>query len=235
MIRALTVALVGLLPAGPAKNWLLRRLGWQVAPDARIGPCLFLRIRTVSIGAGAHVGPFNVVRDLDTFDVGAGAIIGQWNWISAAAPLVHSVGGPHVGRFMLGEHAGFTSRHYVDASGGVEIGAFAQMAGVRSTVITHGIDMVQSRQTVRGCSIGHHAVIGSNVKLVPGAHVPDESLVAMGSVVTPGLQEPSVLYRGVPATRAKDLPKGRFASRPRGPVDAPLPYDEVESPARSGP
>jgi hypothetical protein len=54
-------------------------------------------------------------------------------------------------------------------------------------------------------------------------------------VVIPGLSEPSGLYRGVPATRAKDLPSGRFATRARGPVELPLPYDAAKDlRARSG-
>jgi carbonic anhydrase/acetyltransferase-like protein (isoleucine patch superfamily) len=225
-MSTLGVLLVGLLPASSAKNWLLCRFGWRIGADASIGPGIYLRVRDVSIGAGAIVGTFNVLRDLASVEIGDGAIVGQWNWISAAAPLVHSVGGPYSGRFRLGRHAAVTSRHYLDASGGIQIGEFTTMAGVRSTILTHGIDMAESQQSIRGCSIGDRALVSSNVKLVPGAHVPDESLVAMGAVVLPGLEKTRALYRGVPATYSKDIPPGRYFTREQGPVDLPGPYQE---------
>ena len=131
-----------------------------------------------------------------------------------------------MGRFRLGRNSAVTSRHYMDASGGIRIGDFTTVAGVRSTVITHGIDLMGSQQSVSGCSIGDYALVGSNVKLVPGAHVPERSLVAMGSVVIPGLEAPAALYRGVPATRAKDLPPGRYITRESGPVDLPSPASD---------
>jgi carbonic anhydrase/acetyltransferase-like protein (isoleucine patch superfamily) len=222
--KHLLIAAIGLLPASSVKNALLRRLGWKLAKDAIIGPGIYLRIRVVSLGPGSSIGPFNVVRDLVEFTLEEGASIGQWNWFSAAAPLIHAVGGPRVGRFRLGRHASIASRHYLDASGGIDIGELGGMAGARSTVITHGVDMLESRQSVRGCTIGDRSIVGSNVKLVPGAHVPPRSVVAMGSVVTPGLTEPDSLYCGVPAKRAKDIPPGRFIARQSGPVELPLPY-----------
>lgn len=225
MKRHLLIAAIGLLPASRLKNFLLRRLGWKIASDAIIGPGVYLRIRVVSFGPGSSIGPFNVVRDLVEFTLEEGASIGQWNWFSAAAPLVHSVGGPQVGRFRLGRHASVASRHYLDASGGIDIGELSGMAGARSTVITHGVDMLESRQSVRGCTIGDRSIVGSNVKLVPGAYVPPRSVVAMGAVVTPGLGEPDSLYCGAPAKRAKEIPPGRFITRQRGPVDLPLPYE----------
>ncbi len=228
MTRVLLVVLVGVLPASPLKNALLRRLGWRVGADASIGPCLFVRIGSAEVGEGAAIGPFNVVRDLQSFELGDGAIMGQWNWLSAASPLVQGIGGSEVGAFRLGRHSAVTSRHYMDASGGIRIGEFTTVAGVRSTIITHGIDLQLSRQSVRGCSIGDYALVGSNVKLVPGAHVPDRSLVAMGSVVIPGLDATDSLYRGVPATPAAKRLVGKYFSRPRGPVD--LPTSDVQEP-----
>lgn len=225
-MSTLLVLLVGLLPASSMKNRLLRRLGWQIGADTSIGPGVYLRIREVSIGAGTVVGTFNVFRDLASVEIGDGAIIGQWNWVSAAAPLVHSVGGPYAGRFRLGRHSAVTSRHYLDASGGISIGEYTTMAGVRSTILTHGIDMAESQQSIRSCSIGDRALVSSNVKLVPGAHVPDESLVAMGAVVLPGLEKTRALYRGVPATYSKDIPPGKYFTREQGPVDLPGAYEE---------
>jgi acetyltransferase-like isoleucine patch superfamily enzyme len=206
--------LVGVLPASSVKNVLLRWLGWDVHKSARIGPSLILGVDRLVAGANSTVGPFNVLRDLTLVALGEHATLGQWNWISAAKPLVRDA---PTGQFLIGEHSALTSRHYVDCSGGVVIGAFSTVAGVRSTFITHGINWRSSRQTVRSISIGDHCLVSSNVNLTPGVKLPSNSVVGMGATLSGG-GEPGQLWVQDRARFVKPV-AGAYFTRSIGFVD----------------
>jgi carbonic anhydrase/acetyltransferase-like protein (isoleucine patch superfamily) len=213
--------LAALLPNSDFKHACLRRLGWQIAPSAWVGPCLVVRVDQVVLGERSRIGPLNVLRDLRRIEFGEGARLGRWNWVSAARGL-------RVGRseleatFTLHRESCVTSRHYVDASGGVVVGELATVAGARSTILTHGIDLAVNEQSTAPIHIGRYSLVSGNTKLVPGARVPDYSLVGMGSVVTTNLDEPYWLYTGVPARKKKPLdPESAYFHRSRGPVPPP--------------
>jgi carbonic anhydrase/acetyltransferase-like protein (isoleucine patch superfamily) len=175
-------------------------------------------LASAKLGHGSHIGAFNVVRDLREFVLDEGAAIGQWNWITASRDLASSLDAP--ASFMMGRQSALTSRHYVDASGGVKVGPFATVAGVRSTFITHGINVTESRQVVNGVEVGEFSMVGSNAKLTPGCCVPAYSLIGMGSVVVRGLSERYSLYAGAPARLVRAIPpESPYFSRDRGPVD----------------
>jgi acetyltransferase-like isoleucine patch superfamily enzyme len=215
-LKSLFSILVGLLPSGRGKNFVLRALGHHVASSASIGPILLVGSH-LTAEPGSRIGPFNVVRSV-RLDVGAAAEIGQWNWISAAPFLVAESDSPYAGTVRLGAHSSLTSRHYLDASGGIAVGAFATVAGVRTTFMTHGIDVADNVLDTEPIIVGDYAMVGGNTKLVMGARVPDRSIVAMGSVVTRGLQQPGALYAGAPALFKKEVPGGEYAARKVGAV-----------------
>ncbi|TFB96813.1 hypothetical protein E3O42_16885 [Cryobacterium adonitolivorans] len=217
-MKQLMSAVVGILPSARGKNFLLNRLGHTIAKSASIGPILLLGRTALVVGDGARIGPFNVFRHVSRAEVGDMAEIGQFNWISAAPFLVEESVSPIAGQFILGAHASFTSRHYVDASGGVLIGEYATVAGVRSAFMTHGIDVEDNVLDSFPITIGKYAMVGGGCNLVMGATVPDYSLVAMGSVVIKGLKEPHTLYAGAPAKLKKALPAGAYAKRMTGAV-----------------
>lgn len=215
-LRTIATMVVALLPASTAKNWLLRMCGHAVASNATVGPGLWVRVGAARLGSDARIGPFNVFRDVTTLELGAGSVIGQWNWVSAALPLTRS-GAP--GTFAMGDEAALTSRHYVDATGGVSIGHHTTVAGVRSTFLTHGIDWKQSQQRVAPIVIGPYCLVGSNVNLVPGARIAGGSVVGMGSTVGPTLEvEPGLILAPRAATVKAPL-TGKYFSRTRGYVD----------------
>jgi acetyltransferase-like isoleucine patch superfamily enzyme len=212
----------GLLPASRPKNVLLSAIGHDVDASASIAPILLLPGARIEVGAGARIGPFNAFRAVRVH-VGAAAEVGQLNWVSAAPFLVEESTSASAGELHLGDHASLTSRHYIDASGGVSIGAYTTVAGVRSTFMTHGIDVTDGLLDTAPIVIGDRAMVGSNCHLVYGAVVPARSVVAMGSVVIPGLLEEDTLYAGTPARGKKRVSGtyfrrsiGKVAVRPRG-------------------
>lgn len=189
-MKKLLVLLAGALPHSQLKVRFLGLLGWQIGRDARVGPGLYLNLANVSLGAHSRIGPFNVIRDLSELRLGDYAVLGQWNWVSAATPLVRD---PTQGQLRVGDHSAVTSRHYLDCSGSIDIGAFSTVAGVRSTFITHGINWSASEQRVRPIKIGSYCLISSNCCFTPGSEVPDATVIGMGATVgydptpTPGL------------------------------------------------
>jgi acetyltransferase-like isoleucine patch superfamily enzyme len=215
-LRAAALMITALFP-WPVRCTLLNVLfGWQVDRSARIGWSLFVGVRRVRLGPRARIGHFTVFRDLNHLELGADSHIGQWNWITAARELLATPGGDEAGVLMIGEHSAVTSRHYLDCTGGVTVGAFSTVAGVRSTIFTHQIDISQSRQVWRPVRIGRYCYIGSDVRITPGSSVPDRCVIGMGSVVTGVLEEPGMFYGGVPARPIKELGKAAYFSRKKG-------------------
>jgi UDP-3-O-[3-hydroxymyristoyl] glucosamine N-acyltransferase len=211
--KRLLVAAVGLWPASSFKNWALGTLGYTVARSARIGPCLILGVNSIILKKNASIGPFNVFRDLESVHMDEFAVIGQWNWVSAAAPLVAAGGS---GSLSLGQHSALTSRHYVDASGGISIGSFSTVAGVRSTFITHGIDWKTSEQTTRGIEIGEYCLVSSNTSIAPGTRLADRCVTGMGATLAGELTESESLYVAPRAGMVKTQLSGEYFRRSEG-------------------
>lgn len=216
-LKAMTLV-AGLLPSGKFKNGIFRRLGHDVHPDADIGPCLLLGVETLRMRRQSRIGTLTAIRGMVTVDLGASARIGQLNWISSA-PDLRLV--PSSGTLVVGEHSAITNRHYIDCSGGVRIGSHTTVAGVRSTLITHGIDWRISEQSVAAINIGSYCIVSSNVNLTPGTTVPDRSVVGMGVTIDKNLGAESGLILADRGALVKRDLRGAYFSRNIGVVDPP--------------
>jgi UDP-3-O-[3-hydroxymyristoyl] glucosamine N-acyltransferase len=192
--------------------------GWQVDRSARIGLSLFVGVRRVRLGPRARIGHFTVFRDLNYLELGTDSTIGQWNWITAARELLAASGGDGAGALVIGPHSAITSRHYLDCTGGVRVGAFTTIAGVRSTILTHQVDVYESRQVRLPVRIGEYCFVGSDVRIAAGSAIANGCAIAMGSVVAGALEEPGTLYGGVPARPIKELGEAAYLGRRTGRV-----------------
>ncbi len=106
---------------------------------------------------------------------------------------------------ILGRSAGITSRHYIDCNGGVYIGDFSTIAGIRTQVLTHTIDIYENRQTVKPVKVGKYCFVGTGSILLPGSLLPDYSVLGAGSVLTRKNSESGCVYAGAPAKIVKRL------------------------------
>lgn len=210
------VAVIGLLPASKIKNTLLRTLGWTIGPNASVGPGLYLNLDNVQLGRNSRIGPFNVIRDLSQLAIGEHAKVSQWNWISASR-AIRNAGGP--GSMSLGSHSSVTSRHYIDCSGGVEVGRYTTIAGMRSTLITHGIAWTDSMQTFDSITVDDYCLISSNVSITPGSRLGERVIVGMGSTVAGELPGPG-LYVQPRASLIKSDLSGAYFERSVGAIAA---------------
>lgn len=211
-MRSLLLAVTGLLPACGLKNTVLRLLGWRIGRGVSIGPCLIAGVDAAEIGDNAKIGPFNVFRNLVRLEVGDGALMGQWNWITGAR-IILDAGAPGV--FHLGRETAFTSRHYVDCTGGLYLGAFSSIGGERSTFISHSADWSTAEQTWRPIRIGEYCLLSSNVQVTPGTVVGDRIIVGMGATLSGRMEEPG-LYLQPRATLVKRDLEGQYFSRDSG-------------------
>lgn len=207
MRRALQL-LVVLLP------WSLRRVvyqrlfGWQIAPTARVGLSL-VGARKVVLGPDAEIGSFNVIRDLDLLELGEGASIATRNRIlgSPAAAAIFTKSPNRESVLRLGKYAGITVGHEIDVMDRVELGDYSIIAGFRSQLLTHHLDLVRDDFRAAPVIIGERAAVMTGCTLLAGSTLPDRSILAAGSVITTPLNEELTLYSGNPAQKQRSLPE----------------------------
>jgi acetyltransferase-like isoleucine patch superfamily enzyme len=212
------MALACLLPVLPGGlRRLLARfvLGWEVHPTATVGRSVVLADKVV-LGPGALIGHGNVVKGLAELRLDADAILGTLNWVSGP-PMDSDVFQWSPNRhpaLVLGRGAIVTTRHIIDCSDTVTLEELAAVAGIRSTVFTHSIDLARNQQRTGRVTIGVRAAVLSNSVVLPGTAVPARSIVSAGSVVNTVLTKEGVFYRGNPAVEVRELPAGlKFLNR----------------------
>jgi acetyltransferase-like isoleucine patch superfamily enzyme len=218
-MSALIRALVVLLP-WPLKRRVLEVLyGYRVHPTSRIGFAWFFPRRLV-MERGSRIGHLTVCKGLEVVELGEHASIGRLNWITAY-PLGASPHFAHIAErhpeLIVANHAAITNRHIVDCTERVTIGPFATVAGFRSQLLTHSIDLAACRQDAKPIVIGAYAFVGTACTILGGAVVPDHSVVGAASLLRSAYDEPYRLYAGVPAKAVAQLdPEMKYFARTEG-------------------
>jgi acetyltransferase-like isoleucine patch superfamily enzyme len=220
--RFVIAALLAPLP------WFLKRplmqslLGYRLHPTARIGLSI-IAVAEVELGEGARIGHLNVVRGLSRLELGTHAIISQLNWITGfpTGSSRHFAHQPErKPTLIVGAHSAITSRHLIDCTNSVTIGSFTTIAGFRSQILTHSIDLEANRQSSAAVTIGNYCLVGTGSIVLPGAQLPDYCILGAGAVLNQVLLETHTLYAGVPARALKKLSTDLgYFTRLRGFVD----------------
>jgi len=213
-MRSIIQAWVGTWLPSRFKNLCLRILGHRVPASARVGMVLIGGSTRLTLGERARIGHFNVFKNVGRVVMADDAIILQFNWITAAPELACKYGTE--ASLELGRHSHITSRHYLDCSGGITIGDYTIVAGVRSTIVTHGIDWRDSSQKTHPVVIGDYVLVGSNAVVCPGAVIADRCVVGMGTVVGKGDPAPGALIASPRGTAIKQSLSGDFFVRQDG-------------------
>ncbi|MGV9800984.1 acyltransferase [Mycobacterium sp. NPDC003449] len=198
--------LVWLLPGSGVKNRLLRRFGHDISGSARIGPVLAFNVGRAVVGAGATIGALNLLRSLRLLEMGDGATLGSLNTVSAhpAYQALH----PDAGCLIMGAGAILTSRHTVDCSGVVRIGDMAAVAGHRTTILSHEIDITANVQVAGQVVIGERSAVLTNCLVLKGAVLPPRSLLVADSMLirVRELNPAPGIYGGSPAQFIRSNP-----------------------------
>jgi acetyltransferase-like isoleucine patch superfamily enzyme len=176
------------------------------------------------MGPKAIIGHLTVCkRGVDFLKLEGGAILGNLNWITAL-PLT---GSSHFGdaldrhpELVVHLQAAITNRHFIDCTASVSVGRFAILAGCRSIVLTHSIDLANCKQGASPVSIGEYSFVGAASVLLPGAVLPGYSVLGAHSLLNKVYAEQYYLYAGNPARPVKQLSRDmKYFTRTKGYVD----------------
>ncbi len=187
---------------------------WDIHPTAYIGPSV-LTVRRVSMGPGSSIGGRNVITNLNELRMDEGAVIGSGNMIKGWWDHPTQTLPERNPSVYMAEHAQIASYHYIDCVDSLELGRHSGIAGFRSTVLTHTLDLMRDRYVAGSVVVGEHAVVMSGCLLGAGTQIPARSVVGAGSVVSTKLTEELTFYRGNPAEAVRPLPE-RLAFFHRG-------------------
>ena len=209
LIQPVVIVFTSLFMSGERRQSILRKMfGHEVHPSARIG-ISFISVEHLYMAEGSGIASLTLIRGLRECLLHEEVDIGRFNWITAI-PL----GGKEFFQKVEDRDPSLEikfgsvilHRHIVDCNAKVTIGELSGLAGYRSTVLTHGVDIVTNSQTAVPVTIGDRTMIGSNCVLLGGTVIPDFSILSAGSTARNAFTEPG-LYSGVPAKRVADLPE----------------------------
>ncbi|WP_254943897.1 acyltransferase [Cyanobium sp. AMD-g] len=173
------------------------------------------------MAAGARIDALTVAVNLDRLVMGEMARIGRGNWITGFPTGTSS---PHFSHqpdrcaeLHLGAHAAITKDHHIDCTNCVTVGPFTTIAGYRSQLLTHAIDLQHNRQHSEPITIGAYCFVGSNCVILGGSVLPNHCVLGALSLLNKPLAESWCLYAGQPARRCKSIdPDSAYFSRSQG-------------------
>lgn len=206
-MRRVLALLLMFLPQSLKHQVARRLLGWDIHPTAHIGRS-FILARKVTMGPGASIGPMNVIRDIDELRMAEGANISSRNWI-IGIPTWSGLYPDAKNRdpsLVMGEYAIITVGHELDVTDRIELGKQAAIAGFRSAVLTHSLNLVNDKFVTGKVTLGDYGVLMSGCTMQSGTNVPARSVISAGSVVATRLKAEQTFYRGNPAEAVRELP-----------------------------
>lgn len=198
-----------LLPWELRRRFLESQFGYSIHPTSRIGLSWICPQRLV-MEEHARIGHLTVCKNIDLLHLGEHALIGPLNWITGF-PSGHARHFAHQPErrpeLIVERHAGISSRHFIDCTARVRLGAFSTLAGYRSQLITHSIDLAAGRQSSEPIEIGEYCFVGTEVVVLGGSNLPHHSVLGAKSLLNKKWEEPYQLYGGVPAKPLRQLPE----------------------------
>lgn len=215
-LRLMLLAAIALLP-GVLKRPLYRSLfGYRIGPGVRIG-LVILDAQQVELGEGTEIGHLNLITRVGRLVTGRRVRIGMLNVIRGGEHVQlgdyaevmrlnvlnaipdHDCTTSPVSRLEIGAGAVIVSGHRIDFTDRVTIGRNVIVGGRNSSLWTH------NRQQTAPIAIGDFCYLGSEVRLAPGARLPERSILALGSVLAGPIDTPGSLVGGVPAKVVRPL------------------------------
>lgn len=196
------------------RRYLLNKLfSYKINSSAKIGLSIILSKQLV-MESHSIIGNFSFCKSIDLLQINTHGLLGNFNIITGY-PSNLKIQYNHIANrkclLYIGEHSAITNRHYIDCTGGITLGNFTILAGIRSQVLTHSIDLQMNRQNAKPVEIGHYCFVGTDCVLLPGAKLPDFSVLGAKSLLNKHLEEIECLYGGVPVVKIKKLQRNEIA------------------------
>ncbi len=180
---------------------LVKFLKYEIADSAYIGLSWFFPNKLIML-ANAKVGHFNVAIHLQSIQMGEYSIIGRNNWITghpANSRVFFMHQHEREGKLLLGKHSAITKYHLIDCTNTIEFGEYTTLAGYYSQLLTHSIDLKENRQDSNKIKIGNYCMLGTNVVILGGATLPNNSILGAKALLNKIYDDEWTLYGGVPA------------------------------------
>lgn len=196
------------LPWTLRRVFLERQFGYSIHPTSRIG-FSWIFPRRLILEEHARIGHLNVCKNAELLHMAAHAVIAQLNWITGfpLGPSRHFAHQPdRQPELILERHSGISSRHFIDCTARIRIGAYTTIAGYGSQLITHSIDLEMSRQSSQPIDIGEYCFVGTESVVLGGSALPHHSVLGAKSLLNRRWEMPFHLYAGLPAKPIKQLP-----------------------------
>ena len=170
----------------------------ELAEGACIGHlCVITRIGRLEMGRLSRIGPLNVLRGGERVSLGDYSEVMRLNVLNAIPD--HDCTTKPESVLEVGAGAVITSGHRIDFTDRVTLGKNVIIGGRNSSLWTH------NRQETAPIEIGDFCYLGSEVRLAPGAKLPEDCILGLGSVLTGEVEEPRSLVAGVPAKVVRPL------------------------------
>lgn len=169
----------------------------------------------------ARIGHFNVFVHLDLVRMGSSSIIERKNWITGFSSFSDSSHFQHqkdrLPVLIIGKESAITKNHHLDCTNSILIGEFVTIAGYQSQLLTHSIDLFESRQDSCPIEIGDYSFVGTNVVILGGAKLPAYSILGAKSLLNKKFDVEWNLYAGNPARLIKPISKdAKYFKREEG-------------------
>lgn len=193
--------------------WFLRYrllniiLGYSIHKKARIGFSIILA-KNLIMEQNSKIGNLTLCNRIDLLFCKEYSQIGSLNYITGFA--VNEINAfSHVKErrceLIIGIHTHITSRHYFDCNGGIYIGDYTTIAGLRTQILTHSIDPYINRQDASQIFIGDYCFIGTNCTILKGSTLPNYTILGASSLLNKVFKESECLIAGVPAKLIKKI------------------------------
>jgi acetyltransferase-like isoleucine patch superfamily enzyme len=196
------------LPFRIRKYYYIYIKGWELADDVFVG-FTYINIKRLKMGVGSRIGHLNVIKGLNLVEIGDFSIISNLNWITAFPSDLESNHFRNTSRstcLVMGMHSAITSRHLIDCTNLIRIGSFTTVAGFRTQMLTHSINIEKCAQEALPIEIGDYVFIGTSSVLLPGVKIPNFAVIGASSLLNKAYDEQYALYGGVPARFVKKIP-----------------------------
>ena len=204
--------------------WILRKwvliyvFKYDIHSTASIGWAWVFPTK-LKMGPGSRIDHGTVVKGLEEVVIEENASIGRLNWITGE-PMGSKSFSSNIHRnpkLVLKRESAITNRHLIDCTDTVIIHEYAIVAGFRSQILTHSIDLQKSIQDCQSIEIGAYCFVGTGVIILGGSYLPDYSILGAGSLLNQQFEDKHFLYGGVPAKAIKKLdPNMEFFHRKKG-------------------
>ena len=208
-IKALVQILILFFPWSIRRRILNSLFNYNIHKSASIGKSFIFSDKLI-MKEHSKIGHFTFCNNIDGLELGEYARIGTFNYITGLTIKNRKFFMHRTDRKCLleiGKHSAITSRHFIDCTDRVKVGEFTTIAGIRSQIFTHSINIKENIQDCKAIEIGSYCFMGTNSTILPGSKLPDYSVLGAGSVLNKSYEEEFTLYGGVPAAVIKNMSK----------------------------